>query len=365
MIFNAKSMMKKDFRRHELRISNGIESYHQNLYRFITKGSHLSQALREIIKVSWIYSDEMLGYYNDGVKPNYGSKKRSATSKKLNKSFYELSDSRAPDTLNAIYRTQSSSSKKKKVVEKASSVNQGTNFYNVFGVVKDNYDIADTDEYIQVDETTVDLEDMIFTGTMEKEVKEKVFNGFIVNDPSQDIMGGEDYVDTNDISDNESVKSVESVDSVKLFEELYAEGYVSESDVILMRTHGKSVDFAIQNLKQLTYQDFTRKYDEGGRTRPNRTKQPLHFYSHISINTNNSCFIDATFELLWNSVFPAIDFSGLDFESDDIFDQIEPQSTDVLDTKHCLTRESSSMAREFIRAIPKTKGTGFQYPRGE
>ncbi|KAI7879335.1 uncharacterized protein EV154DRAFT_486061 [Mucor mucedo] len=123
-----------------------------------------------------------------------------------------------------------------------------------------------------------------------------------------------------------------------------------------------------------TYQELTRKYDESGRTRPNRTRQRLKFYSHISMNTNNSCFIDATFELHWNCVFPAIDFSGLDVESDNIFDQvlissyqkyIEPQFTDVIDSKHCLTPEVSSKAREFIWAIPKTKGTGFQYPRGE
>ncbi|KAI7880020.1 uncharacterized protein EV154DRAFT_575789 [Mucor mucedo] len=75
------------------------------------------------------------------------------------------------------------------------------------------YDITDTDEYIQVGKTTVDLEDTIFTGTMEKEVKEKVIN----------------------------LKSVKSVDSVKLSEGLYAEGFVSESEVISMRTQRKII----------------------------------------------------------------------------------------------------------------------------
>ncbi|KAG2193914.1 hypothetical protein INT47_004162 [Mucor saturninus] len=218
--FSLDAVSPTDLRRHESRTSNGIESYHRNLYTFTTKGSHLSQALREIIK-------------------------RTTTSKKLVNSFYEVSHSRAPDTLIAIYGMQASIFKKRKDVETASAVNQVTNFYDVFGVDKDSkikdkhdnemekkniasfladYDITDTGEYIQVDETTADLEDMIFTETMEK---------------NQDIMEGEDYVDANDISDNESVKSVESVDSVKLFEELYAECYVSESEDISMRAQSK------------------------------------------------------------------------------------------------------------------------------
>jgi hypothetical protein len=32
----------------------------------------------------------------------------------------------------------------------------------------------------------------------------------------------------------------------------------------------------------------------------------ITFYSHITDNSDNSCFVDANFELLWNSVLPFI-----------------------------------------------------------
>lgn len=95
-------------------------------------------------------------------------------------------------------------------------------------------------------------------------------------------------------------------------------------------------------------------------------EQP-NFFSYISPNTQNACFIDATFELFWNAILP---FSDL---SEYVPDSANPNSYEdcILKTYalYCeetndSTDRASMMARKFVWSLKNDKGE-FLYPEGE
>ncbi|KAI7880019.1 uncharacterized protein EV154DRAFT_575786 [Mucor mucedo] len=92
-------------------------------------------ALLQIMKVAQVYGNELANYYENGISPVYGSKKRKTQSKRLIITLYEASDSRPPDNINAIYGDKSSRNIKKRSLD--SAVEESTNFYEIFGVDKD------------------------------------------------------------------------------------------------------------------------------------------------------------------------------------------------------------------------------------
>lgn len=94
----------------------------------------------------------------------------------------------------------------------------------------------------------------------------------------------------------------------------------------------------------------------------------------IAPNRRNSCFIDATFELLWNAVLPFVDFKDID-ETENIYDDMLISSykmyisdvNDVEERKKVVV-EASKMIRDFIWSIPSVADDDYsppQFPPGE
>ncbi|KAI7886542.1 uncharacterized protein EV154DRAFT_485087 [Mucor mucedo] len=134
-IFNYDSNMKQELQEHESRTTNGIESFHKNLCRFVDPGLSLGNDLRQLMNVAQVYGNKLANYYENVISPVYGSKKRKTQSKRLIKTLYEASDSRPPDNINAIYSDKSSKNNKKRSLDSAAE--ESTNFYEIFGVDKD------------------------------------------------------------------------------------------------------------------------------------------------------------------------------------------------------------------------------------
>ncbi|KAG2199529.1 hypothetical protein INT47_009983 [Mucor saturninus] len=82
------------------------------------------------------------------------------------------------------------------------------------------------------------------------------------------------------------------------------------------------------------------------------------FLSAIAANRKNSCFIDATFELLWNAVLPFDSLEGLKYNryNSILIDSYKKYTStvEIMDEKKRVVREASAMIREFVWGIPSS-----------
>lgn len=126
-IFNCRTLMKDDFRKHDSRTSNAIESYHSVLYDLIPTKKELSTSLCLILKVSEKDGRIFDNYYQLGISSSYGGKKRKRQ---------EENDGRAPDNNKTLFgKKKKKVSKEKKVdntIEKNGNISSLENDINVY-----------------------------------------------------------------------------------------------------------------------------------------------------------------------------------------------------------------------------------------
>lgn len=129
-----------------------------------------------------------------------------------------------------------------------------------------------------------------------------------------------------------------------------------------------------ESLTVKQYHRLTKKYDVDNSRLEGTTIKNLNFLSVIAPNYSNSCFIDSTFELLWNAVLPFVPIENIDC-SENAFDDILVRSfrkytADAVNMqeKKKFTLEASGLIRNFVWNIPNSVYTFLaapQFPRGE
>lgn len=96
MIFRCGSFQHPALLNHHVRTTNAVESYHGVLYGLIVKEQSLSVSLRYILSFCKNDGRTLFSFFEKGIKPSYGKKKRRRVRKRIT-DFYKASDSRAPD----------------------------------------------------------------------------------------------------------------------------------------------------------------------------------------------------------------------------------------------------------------------------
>jgi hypothetical protein len=130
MIFQCKTVMKEDLRKHPFRTSNAVESYHSVLYRLIPKRQPLAVGLRLLLQVAKRDGLALCNYFHSGVRPTYGTKTRKPRTKNLIK--FIVNDGRAPDNNATLFPKTGPASKKRKDMSDGEDDSRDANHYEYF-----------------------------------------------------------------------------------------------------------------------------------------------------------------------------------------------------------------------------------------
>jgi hypothetical protein len=108
MIFNCKTVMKDDLKRHEFGTTNAIESFHSKLYRLIPKKQPLAASLRLVLCAASQSGRMLKNLFDFGVAPSYNKKPTTPKKRRIRKkTAFSINDGRAPDCNSAIFRNDS------------------------------------------------------------------------------------------------------------------------------------------------------------------------------------------------------------------------------------------------------------------
>lgn len=148
-------------------------------------------------------------------------------------------------------------------------------------------------------------------------------------------------------------------DADSLFKEYAKEGWIDAKPV---RSEKKV-------LPVFQYQQLTEKYDLDRSRVIGKIPKNINFFAAIAPNSSNSCYIDSTFELLWDAVLPFVPVDTIDF-SKNAFDNFlirsyKKYSADVVDMEHKKknTTEASNMIRNFVWEIPSRSDIALSEPQ--
>lgn len=106
MIFNTESVMKPELRACRARTSNAIEAHFRTGYRFLCKNEQpapMLTALPVLLRIADGDVNDLRSFYKRGKLPTYDRKEQEPKPKRMKKSYYELSNSRAPDNNEAVF----------------------------------------------------------------------------------------------------------------------------------------------------------------------------------------------------------------------------------------------------------------------
>jgi hypothetical protein len=126
----------------------------------------------------------------------------------------------------------------------------------------------------------------------------------------------------------------------------------------------------VEEKTEYTNSQIVKKYEQ--QVYPSRAS-PLKiynsFYTHISLNQSNSCFIDASFELLWNAVMSLIDLNSSLLHDHakkfNKYDQVLIDSFKLYSEENVEgTEKASTIAREFVWNLKNYNGITFLFSRG-
>ncbi|KAL7314905.1 hypothetical protein PS15m_006420 [Mucor circinelloides] len=397
--------MKDELREHKARTSNAIEAFHSALYKSMRKRQPITTSLRLLLQVAQRDGVMLVDFFENQVRLFYGKKKKSSTKKYA--TLYEINDGRPPDNNTALFGVkkrkqevviidddEESKPKAKKTKRHDIELNAALEEYLdevdktclKVGAVN-NDDVMDEKLFLELLQTgDVELisedadNEFERTEDLDKDIK-NMFNELGIN-VEDTFESDEKYescvIDLASSSSSSSPSSPETADTTRsqILSQAISESYNSqplepssnkstEAIDILSDSKSSSVDELILPEK---WPHLLQKYRYIAHAYDNKTREEhpsLAMNVYIRSNQNNSCFIDASFELLFNAVLPFIDMSCIDSNNNydcllkDAFDLYSLQTNLGVDTAIGNVRnfvwnmEEVNGARKMVKSFPK------------
>lgn len=346
MIFQSCTKQQPILWNHPTRTSNAVESYHSTLYNVMKKvyKQPLSTSLRFILQYSRGDGSLLSSFYEKGILPAY-RKKPAAKKRKIKVDHFAESDSRAPDNNSALFTDKYAN---KKVIDETDDECEIT-----IDLTKKRKANDEDDSDPLVAEKLDDDADKFFekvsevdllnpTKELQRSFDEKINSKFTNID---DHAGDDECFESLSTQFRNALSSPSSPVasaapivlpnvSVKSDDELRLPSRRPASKPELKLPKKKKSDNSV--MSQTINNDIVDLVSDDELEKDYRAlEDPVaEFHEHVSYvrsitpplitqnntvlnsNTDGSCFIDATFEMLWHCVLPWV--SDLIFDKDQI-----------------------------------------------